>query len=104
MVVLDGCFGWLFSVWFLDGCLQALIYNITVAAKSSSDKRSQAASEIMAGMKRHSPILVAEAELVSQELIRSAILWHEIWLDSINSASELFFGQKNIQVRRCYVR
>jgi FKBP12-rapamycin complex-associated protein len=75
---------------------QALIYNITVAAKSSSAKRNEAASEIMAGMKRHSAVLVAEAELVSQELIRSAILWHEIWWEAITAGSELFFGEKNI--------
>jgi len=75
---------------------QALIYNITVAAKSSSDKRNQAACEIMAGMKGHSAVLVAEAELVSQELIRSAILWHEMWHEALDEASRLFFGEKNI--------
>jgi FKBP12-rapamycin complex-associated protein len=73
-----------------------LIYNITVAAKSSSDKRNQAACEIMAGMKGHSAVLVAEAELVSQELIRSAILWHEMWHEALDEASRLFFGEKNI--------
>ena len=32
--------------------------------------------------------------MVSEELIRVAILWHELWHEGLEEASRLFFGQK----------
>ena len=42
-------------------------------------QRRDAALDIMEKMKQHSPTLVEQSLLVSKELIRVAILWHEMW-------------------------
>lgn len=34
--------------------------------------------------------------MVSQELIRLAVLWHEMWFEGLEEASRLYFGEKNI--------
>lgn len=36
-----------------------------------------------------------QAEVVSQELIRVAILWHELWHEGLEEASRLYFTEKN---------
>ncbi|KAK8751728.1 hypothetical protein OTU49_009992 [Cherax quadricarinatus] len=74
---------------------QALIYPLTVAAKSSVTARSQAAEKILKNMREHSANLVQQAMMVSEELIRVAILWHEIWHEGLEEASRLYFGEKN---------
>lgn len=33
--------------------------------------------------------------IVSKELIRVAILWHELWHEGLEEASRLFFSEKN---------
>jgi len=33
---------------------------------------------------------------VSQELIRMAILWHEMWHEALEEASRLYFGESNV--------
>ena len=35
--------------------------------------------------------------LVSEELIRVAILWHELWHEGLEEASRLYFGERNIK-------
>ncbi|KAG8220979.1 hypothetical protein J3R82DRAFT_2485 [Butyriboletus roseoflavus] len=74
---------------------QALIYPLTVASKSSSISRKNAALNIMDRMREHSPIIVEQALVVSHELIRVAILWHEMWHEGLEEASRLFFNDKN---------
>lgn len=34
---------------------------------------------------------------MSRELIRVAILWHELWHEGLEEASRLFFSEKNAQ-------
>ena len=34
--------------------------------------------------------------MVSQELIRVAILWHEMWHEGLEEASRLYFGERNV--------
>lgn len=34
--------------------------------------------------------------MVSDELIRVAILWHEQWHEGLEEASRLYFGERNI--------
>ncbi|CCM00588.1 uncharacterized protein FIBRA_02624 [Fibroporia radiculosa] len=70
---------------------QALVYPLTVASKSSSHTRKEAASTIMNRMREHSPTIVEQALLVSHELIRVAILWHEMWHEGLEEASRLYF-------------
>ncbi|KAG2011794.1 atypical/PIKK/FRAP protein kinase [Coprinopsis cinerea AmutBmut pab1-1] len=74
---------------------QALIYPLTVASKSSSSARRTAAIQIMERMKDHSSTIVTQALLVSKELIRVAILWHEMWHEGLEEASRLYFNDKN---------
>ncbi|OCH96265.1 FAT-domain-containing protein [Obba rivulosa] len=74
---------------------QALVYPLTVASQSSSETRRSAALTIMNRMREHSQNIVEQALLVSQELIRVAILWHEQWHEALEEASRLYFTDKN---------
>jgi FKBP12-rapamycin complex-associated protein len=74
---------------------QALVYPLTVAAKSQLSRRKTSAMQIMDSMKSHSSKLVDQAEIVSQELIRVAVLWHELWHEGLEEASRLYFGDHN---------
>ncbi|KXS11006.1 FAT-domain-containing protein [Gonapodya prolifera JEL478] len=76
---------------------QALVYSLTVASKSQSILRKKAALAIMDKMRSHSAALVEQALLVSQELIRVAILWHELWHEGLEEASRLYFGEHNTE-------
>ncbi|KAF9279781.1 phosphatidylinositol kinase- protein kinase tor1 [Linnemannia elongata] len=68
---------------------QVLVYSLTVASKSPSVFRKNAALAIMENMRHHSPVLVDQASMVSQELLRVAILWHEMWEEGLEEASTL---------------
>ncbi|KAL1534483.1 non-specific serine/threonine protein kinase [Salvia divinorum] len=76
---------------------QALMYPLLVACKSISNLRREAAQEVVDKVRQHSGILVDEAQLVSTELIRVAILWHEMWHEALEEASRLYFGEHNIE-------
>eukprot|EP00884_Botryococcus_braunii_P019425 jgi/Botrbrau1/6166/Bobra.0344s0007.1 len=76
---------------------QALIYPLLVACKSSSAERKKAAQNVLSNLRIHSPALVEQAQLVSQELIRMAILWHEMWHEALEEASRQYFGDNNVQ-------
>ncbi|XP_035824600.1 serine/threonine-protein kinase mTOR isoform X2 [Aplysia californica] len=76
---------------------QALIYPLTVASKSNSPLRQAAANKILKSMCERSQNLVAQAMLVSEELIRVAILWHELWHEGLEEASRLYFGDRNVR-------
>ncbi|XP_050299177.1 serine/threonine-protein kinase Tor [Anthonomus grandis grandis] len=76
---------------------QALVYPLTVASKSNSPIRRSAANKILKSMSEHSPTLVRQALMASEELIRVAILWHEIWHEGLEEASRLFFGERNVE-------
>ncbi|KAF1987263.1 phosphatidylinositol 3-kinase tor2 [Aulographum hederae CBS 113979] len=76
---------------------QALVFPLTVSMKSDrSSARSRSATELMDTMRHHSPALVDQADLVSHELIRIAVLWHELWHEGLEEASRLYFGDHNI--------
>lgn len=68
---------------------QALVYPLTVTMKSNVARRSESAGQIMEKMREHSPKLVQQADLVSHELIRVAVLWHELWHEGLEEASRL---------------
>jgi FKBP12-rapamycin complex-associated protein len=81
---------------------QALVYPLTVAMKSLSPSggetvRSAAAHTIMDSLRQHSAKLVEQADIVSHELIRVAVLWHELWHEGLEEASRLYFGDRNIE-------
>ncbi|TMW66398.1 hypothetical protein Poli38472_004163 [Pythium oligandrum] len=76
---------------------QALIYPITVASKAMNVNRKTAAEGILAAVRRHSPKLVNEADMVSRELIRVAILWNELWYGALEEASKHYFNNRDPQ-------
>jgi len=76
---------------------QALVYPLTVAMKSRHNaRRSRSATQIMDSMRQHSARLVEQAEIVSHELIRVAVLWHELWHEALEEASRLWFGNDDL--------
>lgn len=76
---------------------QALIYPLTVSCKSATVPRRTAAMQIMRSIRQRWPGVVDQAELVSRELIRVAILWHEMWHSGLEEASRQYFGEGSIQ-------
>lgn len=108
-----------------SGLTQALIYPLTVASKSTTTARHNAANKILKNMCEHSNTLVQQAVMVSgrpripwrcqthpglgrhllalplpqvsEELIRVAILWHEMWHEGLEEASRLYFGERNVK-------
>jgi FKBP12-rapamycin complex-associated protein len=76
---------------------QALVFPLTVSMKSDVSRRQRSAKELMEAMREHSPKLVEQADLVSTELIRIAVLWHEQWHEGLEEASRLYFGDHNIE-------
>ena len=76
---------------------QSLVYSLTVACKSNYPARRNAANKVLNKMREHSDSLVNQAMMVSEELIRVAILWHEQWHEGLEDASRLYFGERNIQ-------
>ena len=62
---------------------QALVYPLFVALKSPREDRKAAAEILMSSLRHSSPKLVDQALLVSQELIRVAILLQEIWHEAL---------------------
>jgi len=76
---------------------QALVYPLTVASKSQRADRQQAAKKILDSMRMHSAKIVDEAALVSKELIRVAILWHEMWHEALEEASRIYFTNNDVE-------
>ncbi|XP_075220340.1 serine/threonine-protein kinase Tor [Lycorma delicatula] len=76
---------------------QALVYPLTVASKSNNNQRRVAANKILKSICEHSQLLVQQAMMVSDELIRVAILWHELWHEGLEEASRLYFGERNVK-------
>eukprot|EP00727_Mastigamoeba_balamuthi_P000853 m51a1_g10765 putative protein atypical group (2524) ;mRNA; r:20614-29506 len=87
---------------------QALVYPLTVASKRTlvlpggleqqqSATRLSAAQEIIGKMRKHYAQLIDQALLVSRELIRVAILWHEMWYEGLEEASRLYYAEHNVE-------
>lgn len=76
--------------------LRGIQPNSALQSKSYSEVRKTAALNILNNMRQHSNNLVNQALLVSSELVRVAILWHELWHEAIEEASRYWFGQKNV--------
>ena len=76
---------------------QALVYPLSVALKSRDRRRWVAAEKLLAVLQEHSANLVEQARSVSAELIRVAILWHELWHEGLEEASRLYFLDGNVR-------
>ena len=79
-----------------DAHAQALIYPLTVSCKSATTSRRNAAMQIMRSIRLRRPAVVDQAEMFSRELIRVAILWHEMWHAGLEEASRQYFGEGSI--------
>ena len=108
---------------FIDGGIQvagacfALARGEALAYELQSVSRKQAALALLGHMREHNELIVQEGTLVSRELIRSAILWHELWHEGLEEvcwtckcpefccivpftccqASRQYFGDQNIE-------
>uniref|UniRef100_A0A914I1V5 Serine/threonine-protein kinase TOR n=1 Tax=Globodera rostochiensis TaxID=31243 RepID=A0A914I1V5_GLORO len=76
---------------------QAWVCALTAATKSRNSQRSQVAKEVLDIVAESRPVLVEQAMLVNDELIRCAILWHELWHESLENASRFYFEDKNVE-------
>lgn len=76
---------------------QALVYPLTVAIKSESVSRQKAALTIIDKMRAHSSVLVDQADMVSNELIRVSVLWHEMWYEALEDASRAYFNDHDVE-------
>ncbi|CCD61569.1 Target of rapamycin homolog [Caenorhabditis elegans] len=76
---------------------QAVIYALTVASRSKDVHRSKNAGTVLEKMMEYHSKLVREASLVTEELVRCAILWHEQWHDALDDASRVYFHDNNVQ-------
>lgn len=76
---------------------QALVYPLTVAIKSESVSRQKAALTIIDKMRAHSSTLVDQADMVSNELIRVSVLWHEMWYEGLEDASRAYFNDHDVE-------
>ncbi|KAF8573454.1 atypical PIKK FRAP protein kinase [Ramaria rubella] len=71
---------------------QALIFPLTVGAKSPSLPRQRAALEILNQMSSHSRTLVEQGKLVARELSRIAINWGELWYEALQKSGRDYFS------------
>ncbi|KAI0989132.1 hypothetical protein GJ496_004795 [Pomphorhynchus laevis] len=76
---------------------QALIYSLAVASKSDNHTRQAAANSVLISLRHHSDTLVQQALLISEELIRISILWHEHWYGALDEASRLNINEHDIK-------
>lgn len=75
---------------------QAVVFPLTVAAKSTVDSIASIARSLLQGMRDDgSEELVRQSEMVSDELIRISILWHEKWCDALEEASRLYYAESD---------
>lgn len=70
---------------------------LQVATRSANNARQQNAEAVLSEITGHSSNLVNQTKLVSEELIRIAILWHEQWHEALEEASRLYFGEQDVE-------
>jgi phosphatidylinositol kinase/protein kinase (PI-3 family) len=75
---------------------QALVFPLSVAIKSPKQDRIEAAQGLMSRLRQNSARIIDQALLVSQELVRVAIVWEEMWHESLEEASRQYFGDGNV--------
>ncbi|CAF1426499.1 unnamed protein product, partial [Rotaria sordida] len=75
---------------------QALIYPLIVASKSIVHDREFAANRVLNNMREHSHTLIHQALIISEELIRISVLWHEKWYKGLQVALEQYSTNRNI--------
>ncbi|GME81588.1 unnamed protein product [Ambrosiozyma monospora] len=74
---------------------QALIFPLSVSAKTSNLARQRAAMSVIDTIRAHSPTVVEHVDLVSTELIRVSAIWIEIWHEGLEEASRAYFSPEH---------
>lgn len=74
---------------------QALVYSLSVSKKSTTQERREAADALINKLKLTQGTLIEQANMVSEELIRAAILLSETWTEAIEEASRVFFTKND---------
>lgn len=82
---------------------QALIYSLSVTQKSTTAKRRQAADQLIEKLKITQPVLIEQAQIISDELNRSAILLDETWKEAIEEASRIYFERNEAEAMYQYI-
>ena len=72
-----------------------MIYSLSVSKKSRSKERREAAEALINKLKQTQGTLIEQANMVSDELIRAAILLSETWTESIEEASRIYFAKND---------
>ncbi|KAF8372439.1 let-363, partial [Pristionchus pacificus] len=75
----------------------SMVYALTAASKSSNETRGKNATCMLGHLREVHPKIVDEAKMVSHELIKCAILWHEQCHECLDEASRLYFQDRNIR-------
>ena len=68
-----------------------LIYPLIAATESKNEIRATAAIEILSVVSETKFLIVQQGQMLNKELIRCAILWHEMWHETLEDASKLYF-------------
>jgi FKBP12-rapamycin complex-associated protein len=76
---------------------QALVYSLSVSKKSQNKERREAAEALINKLKLTQGNLIEQANMVSDELIRAAILLSEIWTEAIEEASRIYFAKNDAE-------
>ena len=82
---------------------QALIYSLSVTMKSNALERREAAAQLIKKLKTTQSVLVDQAQIISDELNRSAILLAETWQEAIEEASRIYFGRNDGKAMYAYI-
>ncbi len=72
------------------------MFPLSVQAKSDSAERANAANRLLNRMRVSNASLVDAALLVSKELIRCAIPWHEMWHEGLEESWRLYVNNNDI--------
>jgi len=75
---------------------QSVVFPLTVATKSTVDTLASSTRSLLQGMREDgAEQLVRQSEMVSDELIRISILWHEMWCDALEEASRHYYAESD---------
>lgn len=79
-----------------SGLIPAALATEPASTQQARQKKADSVLQYIRSQPQHER-LVAEAELLGDELIRVAILWHELWYEALEEASRFWWGDRNFK-------
>lgn len=73
------------------------MYSLSVSQKSRVRERKEAAESLINKLRLTQSILIDQANMISSELIRAAILLSESWTEAIEEASRVYFAKNDAE-------